>query len=69
MTKRTSELAAGDRVRVGPYLRTVSEILPTPWVNYLGRPIVSVNYAEGDTREWSGGNTASLGFLWEVVGS
>ncbi len=67
MSKTTSELNQGDRVRlVSGLVRTVDRVERTGFVNYRNEPILAVLYAEGRTDQWSGGNSAVASSEWDV---
>ena len=54
----TADLRTGDRLLIdGRLVRTVREVVHSGYVNRRNLPIFAVLYEEGDTREWSGGNT------------
>lgn len=64
----TTELQAGDRVRLpGGLIRTISEIEPTNLVGTYGDPLYFVAYAEGRTKEWGPGNSATAKSDWVTV--
>lgn len=67
---RTDQLEAGHRVRL-PFglLRTVLEVVPSPYVNYRDETIFNVLYAEGQTPEWGHGNSGTASSLWTVEGA
>lgn len=66
-SKRTDQLVKGDKVLlVGRHVRTVESVVETQWLNYSNDPILAVFYREGDTTEWSGGNTGAPETLWEL---
>lgn len=65
----TVALRPGMRVALpyGELVRTVSTVAPAGYVNGRGVTIWNVDYAEGRTSEWSGGNTGASDTLWDVV--
>jgi hypothetical protein len=66
--RRTDELLPGDRLLInGRYIRTVATVRDSGWLNFRDEPIFSVRYAEGDTAEWSGGNSGIASSLWTVA--
>jgi hypothetical protein len=67
-TKTTLELQPGDRVvlpRKG-VVRTVAEVKQSAMTNYRSKPIYFVTYTEGDTEQWSGGNSATAESTWPI---
>lgn len=64
----TLELAPGDRVLIdGRLVRTIKQVRPNGYLNHRDEPLYSVEYAEGDTPEWSGGNGAAGDSWWKIV--
>lgn len=66
--KTTAELVAGDRLLInGRLVRTVARVERSAFVNYRDEPIFYVMYAEGDTPEWSGGNSGIGSTGWTLA--
>jgi len=70
-TKTTLDLQPGDVVLIGwpvaKTRRTVARVVPNGYVNHRDEPLYNVLYAEGDTPEWSGGNSSNGSGTWQVA--
>lgn len=67
MQRTTLELQPGDRVRLGrTVVRTVATVTDSGYVNAQDAPIYSVRYVEGDTAEWSAGNSGTAASVWDL---
>jgi hypothetical protein len=67
--KSLSELLPGDVVKLPKrgVARTVREVKPTGYLAAGNKRIFAVLYVEGDTPEWSAGNSGIATSVWELV--